>query len=80
MGLEWTKQWQQARGQLEKCAQLEPNSPESHYRLVRVYRHMGLTSLANAQTVLQQQAAQRQSEESAQRTETVTRFLVLLDH
>jgi tetratricopeptide (TPR) repeat protein len=77
---EWSQQWPQARIQLEKCAQLEPQSPESHYRLARVYRHMGLTSLANEQTVLQKQAAQSQSEESTRRTSRVTRFLVLFDH
>jgi tetratricopeptide (TPR) repeat protein len=76
---EWLQQWQEARAQLEKCVRLEPDSPEGHYRLARVYRRLGLSSLANEQTTLQQQAAQRQSEESTRRTNTVTRFLVLLD-
>jgi tetratricopeptide (TPR) repeat protein len=77
---EWSRQWQEARAQLEKCVRLEPDSPEGHYRLARVYRRLGLSSQANEQTALQQQAAQRQSEESTRRTNTVTRFLVLLDH
>jgi tetratricopeptide (TPR) repeat protein len=77
---EWSHQWQDARGQLEKCVRLEPDSPEGHYRLARVYRRLGLSSQADEQTALQQQAAQRQSEESTRRTNTVTRFLVLFDH
>ena len=77
---EWSQEWQEARTQLEKCVRLEPNSPEGHYRLARVYRRLGLSSLANEQTTLQQQAVQRQSEESARRADTVTRFLVLFDY
>jgi hypothetical protein len=41
---------------------------------------LGLTTLANQQTSLQQAAALRQSEETVRRTETVTKFLVLLEH
>lgn len=78
--LEWTEQWQQARTHMEVCARLDPDSPEGHYRLSRIYRHLGLTSMASQQTLLQQQAAQRQSEESVRRTNTVTKFLVLLEH
>lgn len=77
--LGWSQQWQLARTQLEKCVQLSPDSPEGHYRLARVYRRLGLTALSSKQTDLQQQAAKKQSDESARRTNTVTRFLVLLD-
>jgi len=69
-----------ARVQLENCIQLDPESPEAHYHLARVYRRLGLTALANQQTALQQQAAQGQSEESARRNNTVTKFLVLINH
>jgi tetratricopeptide (TPR) repeat protein len=78
--LQWSEQWTSARVQLEKCAQLDPDSTEGHYNLARVYRHLRLASLANQQTALQREAAQRQSEESTKRMNTVTRFLVLLDH
>lgn len=77
--LEWSEQLRQARFQFEKCVELDPESPEGHYRLARVYRQMGLLKLANQQTVLQQQAAQRQSAESARRAETIMRFLVLFE-
>ena len=78
--LEWLQQWPQARAQLEKCVLLSPDSPEGHYRLARVYRRLGLTDLSTEQTNLQQRAAKKQSEESTHRTNTVSRFLVLLDH
>jgi Tfp pilus assembly protein PilF len=73
------EQWQQARIQMEECVRLDPDSPEGHYRLSRIYRQLGLADLAGQQTLLQQQAAQRQSDESLRRTKTVTKFLVLLD-
>jgi tetratricopeptide (TPR) repeat protein len=76
---EWAEQWQRARIQMEECVRLDPDSPEGHYRLSRIYRQLGLADLAGQQTLLQQQAAQRQSDESLRRTKTVTKFLVLLD-
>lgn len=77
---EWAELWNQARPETEACVRLDPGSPDGHYQLSRVYRRLGLTALANRQTSLQQAAALRQSEESVRRTETVTKFLVLLDH
>jgi tetratricopeptide (TPR) repeat protein len=77
---EWAEQWQQARMQMEQCVRLDPDSPEGHYRLSRIYRQLGFADLASQQTLLQQQASQRQSDESLRRTQTVTKFLVLLDH
>ena len=77
---EWVELWSQARPETEVCVQLDPGSPDGHYQLSRVYRRLGLTALANQQTSLQQAAALKQSEESIRRTETVTKFLVLLEH
>ena len=64
---------------MEACVRLDPDSPDGHYQLSRIYRRLGLTALANRQTSLQEAAAQRQSEESVRRTETVTKFLVQLE-
>ena len=75
---EWTQQWTEARAQMEQCVRLDPGSPEGHYRLARVYRRLGLAARASEQTKLQEQAAQRQSEESTRRANTVKKFLVLL--
>jgi len=77
--LELSERWQEARTQMEKCVRLDPDSPESHYRLARIYRRLGLATLAAEQTTAQQQAAKRQTEENNRRTQTITRFLVLLD-
>jgi tetratricopeptide (TPR) repeat protein len=77
---EWTEQWSQARTEMEACVQLDPGSPDGHYQLSRIYRRLGLSALANRQTSMQEAAAQRQSEESVRRTETVTKFLVQLEH
>ncbi|MGC2195067.1 MAG: tetratricopeptide repeat protein [Terriglobales bacterium] len=77
--LEWSQQWREARTQMEKCVRLDPDSPEGHYRLARVYRRLGLSALAGEQTSLQKQAAKRESDESTRRANSVSRFLVLLD-
>ena len=65
---------------MEKCVRLDPDSPESHYRLARVYRRLGLATLAAEQTAAQQQAVKRQNEDNNRRSNTITRFLVLLNH
>jgi tetratricopeptide (TPR) repeat protein len=77
---EWLEQWREARPEMEACVRLDPGSPDGHYQLSRIYRRLGLNTLADRQTNLQEAAARRQSEESVRRTESVTRFLVLLDH
>ena len=77
---EWSGMWSQARPETEACVRLDPGSPDGHYQLSRIYRRMGLTALAHQQIALQQRAALRQSEASIRRTETVTKFLVLLEH
>ena len=76
---EWAGQWREARAQMEACVRLDSDAPEGHYHLSRIYRRLGMTGLAIQQTLLQQQAAQRQSEESVRRTKTVTKFLVQLE-
>ena len=75
--LDLTQQWPAARAQLEACVRLRPAWPEGHYRLARVYRHLGLKSLAFQQTKLQEQAVSNESDESVRRANTVGRFLVL---
>jgi tetratricopeptide (TPR) repeat protein len=76
---EWSERWQEARTQMEKCVRLDPDSPESYYRLARIYRRLGLATLATEQTAAQQQSVKRQTEENNRRAKTITRFLVLLD-
>ncbi len=76
---EWCQRWPEARIQMERCVRLDSDSPENHYRLARIYRRLGLTTLAADQTAAQQEAAKRQSEATDRRTRTITRFLVLLN-
>jgi hypothetical protein len=45
----------------QKCVRLNPDSPEGHYRLARVYRRIGFTALANEQNSLQQQVAKKKA-------------------
>lgn len=78
--LEWTKQWSGARTQLEACVRLIPGSPEGHFHLARVYRRLGLNSLATQQMKLQEETANAESAESVKRANTVSRFLVLFGH
>jgi tetratricopeptide (TPR) repeat protein len=77
--LEWSERYQQAKTQMEKCVRLDADSPENHYRLARIYRRLGLATLAAKQTTAQQQAVRQQTEETNRRTNTITRFLVLLN-
>ncbi len=77
--LDLSQQWPAARTQLEACVRLRPAWPEGHYRLARVYRHLGLNSRALQQTKLQEQAVRNESDESVRRANTVGRFLVLFD-
>jgi tetratricopeptide (TPR) repeat protein len=77
---EWAEQWNEAKTEMESCVRLDPNSPDSHYQLSRVYRRLGLPALASQQLALQEVAAARQSVDSTRRTESVSKFLVLLEH
>jgi tetratricopeptide (TPR) repeat protein len=77
--LDLTQQWTAARTQLEACVRLKPAWPEGHYRLARIYRHLGLKSLALQQTKLHKQVAKDETDESVRRANTVGRFLVLFD-
>jgi len=76
---EWAELWSQARPETEACVRLDPGSPDGHYQLSRIYRRLGFAALAKQQTSLQQAATLRENEESIRRTETVTKFMVLLE-
>jgi len=78
--LEWSEQWSEARTEMEACVRLDGSSPDGHYQLARIYRHLGLNHLAEQQTSLQKAAAAHQSEESARRAELIEKFSVTQDH
>lgn len=77
--LEWSQQWKEARMQMEKCVRLDPDSPENHYRMARIYRRLGLAALSSEQTAAQERAVKAQNEENKRHQNVITRFLVLLD-
>jgi tetratricopeptide (TPR) repeat protein len=77
--LEWSQQWKEARMQMEKCVRLDPDSPENHYRLARIYRRLGLVTLSSEQTAAQERAVKTQNEENNRHTNAITRFLVRLN-
>ena len=52
---------QQARRELEACAELDPNSVEPHFRLARLYRKLGLKELAGKEMALRASAEQREA-------------------
>jgi hypothetical protein len=64
---------------MEACVRLDSSSPDGHYQLARIYRHLGLMQLADRQTSLQKAAAAHQSEESARRAELIEKFKLAQD-
>jgi tetratricopeptide (TPR) repeat protein len=73
--LEWAGEWAESRAQMEACVRLEPGSAEAHYRLARIYAHLGQAELARKQTILHDQAVQRMVKANAQRDATLRKFL-----
>jgi tetratricopeptide (TPR) repeat protein len=73
---EWSDRWVEAKLEMEACVRLDPDSPDGHYQLARIYRHLGQPQLADRQTALQKAAANRQSEESNRRAELIEKFKV----
>ncbi len=70
---EWTEQWADARVQMEACVKLNP-SPQNHYRLGRIYGHLGLAELAQKEMALRNSSAERLSDQVARRAEAVQAF------
>ncbi len=76
---EWSERWSEAKLEMEACVRLDPDAPDGHYQLARIYRHLGQPQLADRQTALQKAAAARQSEESNRRAELIEKFKVTQD-
>jgi tetratricopeptide (TPR) repeat protein len=74
---EWSSQWIEARVQMEACVRLNP-TPQNHYRLGRIYGHLGLADLARQEMEIRSKVAQRMSEEVARRENAVQAFQYLL--
>ncbi len=76
--LEADQNWAAARTETEACARLQPDSPEAHYRLARIYRKLGLTDAARREEQLRAEADRKQTAENERRYSTLTRFLYTL--
>ncbi len=72
---EWASAWIDARTELEACERLDPDSAETHYRLSRVYRHLGEKELAAKEARLRDDAEKRQGAANEQRYSHLTQFL-----
>lgn len=73
--LEWTRQWQEAEGQIEACIRLRPESVEAHYRAANIARHLGETERAQQELKLHDTAQQRLVEANALRDRVIQKFL-----
>jgi tetratricopeptide (TPR) repeat protein len=73
--LDQTHDWLKARGELETCTRLNPDSVEAHYRLARVYRRLGLKDLADKEARLRSAAEQRESAANNARETSVKEFI-----
>jgi tetratricopeptide (TPR) repeat protein len=76
----WLEQWQEARGELETCVRLDPNSADGHYRLAQVYQHFGLPERSKQELTLYKAASQRIADENAHRDETMKTFLYTIQN
>lgn len=76
--LEAEQNWAAARVETEACARLQPDSPEAHYRLARIYRKLGLADAARREDEQRAQADRKQTAENERRYSTLTRFLYTL--
>lgn len=68
--------WSAARVEYEACAKLDAGSPESHYRLARVYRRLGMNAEAKDQDALRASAEKNQASENERRIDAVRRFVM----
>jgi tetratricopeptide (TPR) repeat protein len=71
----WMEQWDDALRESEVCARLAPDSPDAHYRLMQIYRHMGQTEQAKEQARLYEAASKRVADDNARRDETIKTFV-----
>jgi tetratricopeptide (TPR) repeat protein len=71
----WLEQWQAALRESEKCAKLDPESAQAHYRLGQIYHHEGQTERAKQEMNLYAEASKRIADDNARRDETMKSFL-----
>jgi Flp pilus assembly protein TadD len=76
----WLDRWQDALHESEACASMDPNSAEAHYRLARIYQHLGRQERSQAEMKLYEAASKRVADENAHRDETIKTFLYTIQN
>jgi Flp pilus assembly protein TadD len=76
----WLDRWQDALHESEACASMDPNSAEAHYRLARIYQHLGRQERSQAEMKLYEAASKRIADENAHRDETIKTFLYTIQN
>jgi Flp pilus assembly protein TadD len=71
----WLGQWQQALGESQICARMNPDSAEAHYRLAQIYEHVGQREQKQKEIKLYEAASARMADENAHREATMKTFL-----
>jgi Flp pilus assembly protein TadD len=76
----WLDQWQEALGESEICARMDPDSADAHYRLAQIYEHVGQRELKNKEIKLYEAASTRVADENARRDATMKTFLFTIQN
>ena len=74
----WTQDWDLARENAEICARVNPNSAQAHYRLARIYQHIGETERAQKEMELYARASDRLTEENEQHENNLNTFVLTI--
>ncbi|MGB9402201.1 MAG: tetratricopeptide repeat protein [Candidatus Acidiferrales bacterium] len=71
----WLERWQDALGESEICARMDPSSADAHYRLAQIYEHVGQPEKQRKEIKLYEAASTRVADENARRVATMKTFL-----
>ena len=71
----WLGQWQEALGESQICARMNPDSADAHYRLAQIYEHVGQREQKQKEIKLYEAASTRMTDENAHREATMKTFL-----
>ncbi|HEX8882509.1 MAG TPA: tetratricopeptide repeat protein [Candidatus Acidoferrum sp.] len=68
------ERWHEALPEAERCARMDVNSAEAHYRLAQIYRRLGSLEKSQQEMKLYEAASERQADENKRRDETIKAF------
>ncbi|MGH9743360.1 MAG: tetratricopeptide repeat protein [Candidatus Acidiferrum sp.] len=76
----WLDRWPEALSESKVCARMDPDSAEAHYRLARIYQHLGQKERAQEEVKLHDAAAKVVADQNAQRDKTMKTFLYTIQN